>query len=268
MREKPIGGNVDPPNFGESVAHRPGGDSLAPPVRRRLLPPVLAFGEGKNTSATDLAAFEANGSVPADDLNQQPLYEGLEQAWPGFSTADLNRYYKDSSFAAQPAAGLLAGTRAPASRQDLPGGLPGGLPGPLPPILGSLPGSLSTIVGSSPSGTESPRSGLTIVRQAPYDVPRIYGATRADAMWGAGFVTAEDRLFFMDVLRHTAEGTTAELLGPSAASADSTQLGLQDASLQQLTDQMASLPKTIGARGRRPSMTSSSTWPASTPSST
>jgi acyl-homoserine lactone acylase PvdQ len=104
-------------------------------------------------------------------------------------------------------------------------------------------------VGSSPSGTESPRSGLTIVPQAPYDVPRIYGATRADAMCGAGFVTAEDRLFFMDVLRHTAEGTTAELLGPSAASADSTQLGLQDASPQQLTDQMDSLPKTMGAEG-------------------
>jgi hypothetical protein len=66
---------------------------------------------------------------------------------------------------------------------------------------------------------------------------------------GPGFVTAEDRLFFMDVLRHTAEGTTAELLGPSAASADSTQLGLQDASPQQLTDQMASLPKTMGAEG-------------------
>jgi hypothetical protein len=86
---------------------------------------VLAFGEGENTSATDLAAFEANGTVPADDLDQQPLYEGLEQAWPGFTTADLNRYYKDSSFAAQPAAGLLSATRAPASRRDLPGGVPG-----------------------------------------------------------------------------------------------------------------------------------------------
>ncbi|HEY2007307.1 MAG TPA: penicillin acylase family protein, partial [Solirubrobacteraceae bacterium] len=180
---------------------------------------VLAFGEGEGTSGQDLAAFEANGTVPAVDLNQQGLYEGLEQAWPGFTTPDLNRFYKDSSFLAKPASGPLNASRRAAAP---PTDLPGSLPAPLPPILSSLPGSLSTIVGSSPSGTESPRSGLTIVRQSPYEVPRIYGSTRADAMWGAGFVTAEDRLFFMDVLRHTAEGTTAELLGPSAATADST----------------------------------------------
>ncbi|MEO6857851.1 MAG: penicillin acylase family protein, partial [Solirubrobacteraceae bacterium] len=212
---------------------------------------VLAFGEGENTSAQDLAGFFANGSVPATDLNQQPLYEGLEQAWPGFTAADLNRYYKNSSFAPQP-----AGSPLPLARQrgqnlpsNLPGGLPGAVSGPLAPVLGSLPGQLNTIVGGSPSGTESPRAGLTIVRQAPYEVPRIYGDTRAEAMWGAGFVTAEDRLFLMDVLRHTAEGTTAELLGPSAAAADSTQLGLQDATPAQLTSQMMALPKTMGAEG-------------------
>jgi acyl-homoserine lactone acylase PvdQ len=199
---------------------------------------VLAFGEGESTTAGDLAAFEANGTVPATDINQQPLYEGLEQAWPGFTSADLSKYYKDSSFAAPPAG---SSTPVALARHELPG--------PLPPVLSSLPGSLSTIVGSSPSASEKPESGLTIIRQAPYEVPRIYGSTRAEAMWGAGFATAEDRLFFMDVLRHTAEGTTAELLGPSAAPADSTQLGLQDASPQQLTAQMQSLPKTMGAEG-------------------
>ncbi|MEA2214100.1 MAG: hypothetical protein QOF83_4048 [Solirubrobacteraceae bacterium] len=206
---------------------------------------VLAFGEGEGTSAQDLGAFLGTGAVPPVDLNQQPLYEGLEQAWPGFTTADLGRFYKNSSFAAAPAAGVVGATRSAQSARDLPGGLPGSLP----PILNSLPGGLNTILGSSPSGTETPRSGLSIIRQAPYEVPRIYGSTRADAMWGAGFATAEDRLFFMDVLRHTAEGTTAELLGPSAASADSTQLGIQDASGQQLTAQMQSLPKTMGAEG-------------------
>lgn len=202
---------------------------------------VLAFGEGEGTSAPDLAAFEAGGTVPAVDLNQQGLYEGLEQAWPGFTAADLSRFYKDSAFLPAPPSSPLAGP-GPVSP-------PGGLPGPLAPILGSLPGSLSTIAGSSPAATETPRSGLTIVRPSPYEVPRIYGSTRADAMWGSGFVTAEDRLFFMDVLRHTAEGTTAELLGPTATPADSTQLGLQDASPEQLTAQMQSLPRTMGAEG-------------------
>ena len=34
-------------------------------------------------------------------------------------------------------------------------------------------------------------------------MPHIYGDTRADVMFGAGYAGAEDRLFLMDVLRHT-----------------------------------------------------------------
>jgi acyl-homoserine lactone acylase PvdQ len=182
---------------------------------------VLAFGEGEGTSVPDLAAFEANGAVPAADLSQDHQYEGLEQAWPGFTAADLNRYYKNSNFQAPPSPSVLAG------------------------LLGGIGGTLT----GSPPAAETPATGVTIVRDPSTQVPRIYGDTRAEAMWGAGYVTAEDRLFFMDVLRHTAEGTTAELLGPSAAPADSTQVGLQDASPQQLTAEMQSLPQTMGAEG-------------------
>ncbi|MFZ0043404.1 MAG: penicillin acylase family protein [Solirubrobacteraceae bacterium] len=190
---------------------------------------VLAFGEGESTSDQDLAAFEADGSVPPADLSQDQQYEGLEQAWPGFTTADLSKYYKDSDFQAAPAAS----------------GPTGGLTG----VLNGVLGQAGSAVTGSPPNVETPETGLTIVRDSTTAVPRIYGDTRAEAMWGAGYVTAEDRLFFMDVLRHTAEGTTAELLGPSAAPADSAQLGLQDDSQQQLTDQMESLPKTEGAEG-------------------
>jgi acyl-homoserine lactone acylase PvdQ len=194
---------------------------------------VLAFGEGESTSASDLAAFEANGTVPATDTNQLQQYEGLEQAWPGFSTADLSKYYKNSAFEPKP---------APSALNGLLGQLPGGLGGTLGGVVGgTLP--------ASQTDAEQPATGVTIVRSAPYEVPQIYGDTRAEGMWGAGFATAEDRLFFMDVLRHTAEGTTAELLGPSAAAADSTQLGLQDASPAHLTSEMQSLTKTMGAEG-------------------
>jgi acyl-homoserine lactone acylase PvdQ len=182
---------------------------------------VLAFGEGEGTSAADLAAFEANGSVPPVDLNQDHMYEGLEQAWPGFTAADLSQYYKDSDFLAQPSQSTLSG------------------------LLGSLGGD----AGGSPSAVEQPEPGVTIVREPPYDVPRIYAQTRAEGMWAAGYVTAEDRLFFMDVLRHTAEGTMSELLGPSSAGADSAQLGVQDATPAQLTAEMQALPKTMGAEG-------------------
>jgi acyl-homoserine lactone acylase PvdQ len=202
---------------------------------------VLAFGEGQGTSAQDLAAFEANGSVPAADLNQDQQYEGLEQAWPGLNAADLPKYYKDSGFEPKPSSstltGLLGQTGLP-----VPGGLSNG-------ALDNLLGQASTSATGSPPGAEAPSSGVLIAREPPYDVPRIYGSTRADAMWGAGYATAENRLFLMDVLRHTAEGTTAELLGPSAAPADSTQLGVQDGSSQQLTAQMQSLPHTMGAEG-------------------
>ncbi len=182
---------------------------------------VLAFGEGEGTSDPDLALFEANGTTPAVDLDQDQMYEGLEQAWPGVTDADLDTYYKDSDFAAEPS----------------------------PSLLSTLEGSAGATVTGSPPSVETPRPGVLIVRQAPYDVPRIYAQTRAEGMWAAGYVTAEDRLFLMDVLRHTAEGTMAELLGSSAVPEDSAQLGVQDESPHQLTAQMDALPRTMGAEG-------------------
>lgn len=182
---------------------------------------VLAFGEGESSSAQDLAAFSANGAPPASDVNQGPLYGGLEQAWPGFTAGGLDRYYKDSGFAAVSAPSTIAG------------------------VLGQLG---QTVTGSPPAA-ETPAQGVTIMRSTPYGVPRIYGDTRAETMWGAGYVTAESRLFLVDVLRHTAQGTLSELLGSSATASDSTQLGVADQTPQQLTDQMQALPTTAGAEG-------------------
>lgn len=159
--------------------------------------------------------------MPPSDLNQDQMYEGLEQAWPGVTDADFGTYYKDSDFAPEPSAGQLS----------------------------SLEGSAGGALSGSPASVETPRPGVVVVRQQPYEVPRIYAQTRAEGMWAAGYETAEDRLFLMDVLRHTAEGTMAELLGPSAAPEDSAQLGVQDDSPQQLTAQMKALPSTMGAQG-------------------
>src|SRR5690242_5339923 len=52
------------------------------------------------------------------------------------------------------------------------------------------------------ASTESPKPGVTIIRDRQYGVPHIYGDTRADVAFGAGYAGAEDRLFLMDVLRH------------------------------------------------------------------
>jgi acyl-homoserine lactone acylase PvdQ len=63
----------------------------------------------------------------------------------------------------------------------------------------------------------SPRTDVTILRDAAYNVPHIYGATRAGAMFGAGYASGEDRLFMMDALRHVARGRLSEFLGASEA---------------------------------------------------
>lgn len=61
----------------------------------------------------------------------------------------------------------------------------------------------------------SPRAGVEVIRDAPYRVPHVYGTTRSDTMFGAGYVSAEDRMFMMDVLRHVGRGDSSRFLGAS-----------------------------------------------------
>ncbi len=105
--------------------------------------------------------------------------------------------------------------------------------------------------GTDAGRTDSPRPGVRIVRDAAHPYPRVYGDTRADLMFGTGYATAQDRLFLMDVLRHTAEASTVELLGPSAAQADAAQLRVQDFSPAELRAQFDELDDRFGARGAK-----------------
>jgi acyl-homoserine lactone acylase PvdQ len=66
------------------------------------------------------------------------------------------------------------------------------------------------------ASVESPRAGVTIVRDKQFGVPHVYGQTRGDVMFGAGYVGAEDRLFLMDVLRHTARAQLSSFAGGAA----------------------------------------------------
>jgi len=61
--------------------------------------------------------------------------------------------------------------------------------------------------------TESPRSDVTIVRDTGFGVPHIYGTTRGGVMFGAGYAAAADRLFLIDVLRHTARAELSSFVG-------------------------------------------------------
>jgi acyl-homoserine lactone acylase PvdQ len=65
------------------------------------------------------------------------------------------------------------------------------------------------------ASTETPRPGVTIIRDKAYGVPHIYGDTPEDVEFGAGYAGAEDRLFLMDVLRHTARAQLSSFAGGS-----------------------------------------------------
>ena len=77
-------------------------------------------------------------------------------------------------------------------------------------------------LGSSPATwpAREPRPGATIVRDKQFGVPHIYGDSRAELMFGIGYATAGDRLFFIDVLRHAGEGDLASFAGGSNVSMD------------------------------------------------
>ncbi len=63
--------------------------------------------------------------------------------------------------------------------------------------------------------TYSPTAGVTVVRDASFDVPHIYGDTRYATMFAQGYTAAEDRLFLMDALRHLGRARLSEFLGAS-----------------------------------------------------
>jgi acyl-homoserine lactone acylase PvdQ len=55
-----------------------------------------------------------------------------------------------------------------------------------------LPEKFGVLTGGGELRTENPEAGLEIVRDK-HDIPHIYGATRAGAMFGSGWVAAKDR---------------------------------------------------------------------------
>ena len=96
-----------------------------------------------------------------------------------------------------------------------------------------------------------PRPGATIVRDKAFGVPHVYGVTRADTMFGAGYAGAADRLFLMDVLRHTGRAELASFLGGSNAGADASQWQFAPYTEADLERQLAQAPQLYGALGQQ-----------------
>jgi len=73
---------------------------------------------------------------------------------------------------------------------------------------------------------EAHLSGLAApvaVRRDEHGVPHIEAASQKDLFMAQGYVTAQDRLWQMDMLRRDAEGELAEVLGPSMVAQDTAQ---------------------------------------------
>ena len=71
--------------------------------------------------------------------------------------------------------------------------------------------------GAKAVRTERPHAGVTIYRDA-YDVPHIYGTTRANTEFGAGWATAEDRGLDLQLLRGPARIAALDVPGYDAFS--------------------------------------------------
>jgi acyl-homoserine lactone acylase PvdQ len=94
-----------------------------------------------------------------------------------------------------------------------------------------------------------PEPGVTIVRDKAYGIPHIYGETRAATEFGAGYAGAQDRLFLMDVLRHTGHAELASFLGGSNAEADASQWQFAPYTEADLEKQLTQAPKIYGKKG-------------------
>ena len=103
--------------------------------------------------------------------------------------------------------------------------------------------------GPNPVREYSPVEGATVYRDS-FDIPHVYGDTDAAAAFALGYVSAEDRLWQMDLLRHAGKGRLSELLGSDFIETDKAlrRDGYTEAELQQMFD---SLDDRYGADGTK-----------------
>jgi acyl-homoserine lactone acylase PvdQ len=103
------------------------------------------------------------------------------------------------------------------------------------------------------ASTETPlgHPGLRIVRDTRFGVPHIYGLTRSDVLFGTGYAGAEDRLFLMDVLRHTGRAQLSSFAGgdPGNREMDRTQWEIAPYTEDDLQKQIDNAHKLYGTLG-------------------
>ena len=99
--------------------------------------------------------------------------------------------------------------------------------------------------------TERPRSGVRILRDR-WGVPHVYGRTRADVEFGAGYATAEDRFILMELLRGPGRLAALDVPGidPFALATSGRQFVPSETSELRIAQQL-SLIRSSGPKGRQ-----------------
>src|SRR5436190_14067690 len=99
--------------------------------------------------------------------------------------------------------------------------------------------------------TERPRRGLRILRDR-WDVPHVYGRTRADVEFGAGYATAEDRYVLLELLRGPGRLAALDAPGvdPFALATSARQFIPTQAAEDRLAQQLQ-LVRAAGRKGRQ-----------------
>jgi len=99
----------------------------------------------------------------------------------------------------------------------------------------------------------SPRDDVTIVRDKQFGVPHVYGRTRQGAMFGLGYAAAEDRLFFIDILRHLGRAELTAFAGgdPGNQAFDRSEWAIAPYTEGDLQKQVDQLPRLYGKQGAR-----------------
>jgi len=114
-------------------------------------------------------------------------------------------------------------------------------------------GHLFKTAGFTPQvvvSTETPKDGVTIQRDQ-FGVPYITGTTLADVEFGAGYAAIQDRMFLMDVLRHTGAARMVEFVGdtPGNVHMDQQQLALAPYTRAEAAAQIQKAATRAGADG-------------------
>jgi acyl-homoserine lactone acylase PvdQ len=100
--------------------------------------------------------------------------------------------------------------------------------------------------------TYSPRPDVTIVRDASYGVPHVYGASQEGRSVRPRLRHREDRLFLVDVLRHIGRSQMSSFLGgsPGNRAMDADLWAKAAYTERDRRRQISNLPRAYGAEGR------------------